>query len=122
MGQESRAMKILTKTVLLVVGLTLAACEQTGRFDNPSNNEASDYFNQDNLVLAASDPQSPAYFQQFVGDRVLYNVNEYTLSVEARGILDGQAEWLIANPGFTAIVEGHADERGTREYNLALGD
>jgi len=36
--------------------------------------------------------------------------------------LNAQAEWLISNPGFSAIVEGHADERGTREYNLALGD
>ena len=36
-------------------------------------------------------------------------------------VLDGQAEWLMTNPEFTALVEGHADEQGTREYNLALG-
>lgn len=115
-------MKILTKSILVVAGLSLAACDQASRFDNPSNNQASDYFNQDDTALAASDPQSTEYFQQFVGDRILFTVDTYTLSAEARSILDGQAEWLIANTGYTAIVEGHADERGTREYNLALGD
>lgn len=117
-------MKIFTKSILLVAALGLAACDQASRFDNPNNNQASDYFNQDQGLdsMAASDPQSTAYFQQFVGDRILFAVDAYTLSAEARGVLDGQAEWLLANTGYTAIVEGHADERGTREYNLALGD
>ncbi|WP_299667447.1 peptidoglycan-associated lipoprotein Pal [uncultured Ruegeria sp.] len=68
-----------------------------------------------------SDPRSPAYFQQTVGDRVLFLVDQSTLSPQAQTILQGQADWLLANPDFVAKIEGHADEQGTREYNLALG-
>ncbi|PWJ22517.1 peptidoglycan-associated lipoprotein Pal [Jannaschia seohaensis] len=68
-----------------------------------------------------NDPSSVAFFQQNVGDRVLFAVDQSTLSPEARSVLDAQAQWLIANPGYTALIEGHADEQGTREYNLALG-
>ena len=66
------------------------------------------------------DPNSPAYFQSAVGDRILFAVDQSTLSPEAQFVLDGQAEWLINNAGYTARIEGHADEQGTREYNLAL--
>ncbi len=68
-----------------------------------------------------SDPRSPAYFQQTVGDRVLFAVDQSTLSPQAQTVLQGQADWLLANPDFVANIEGHADEQGTREYNLALG-
>ncbi|MDJ0993171.1 MAG: peptidoglycan-associated lipoprotein Pal [Dinoroseobacter sp.] len=68
-----------------------------------------------------SDPASPAYFQQAVGDRVLFTVDQSTLTNEARAILEQQAQWLTQNAAYTAVVEGHADEQGTREYNLALG-
>ena len=72
-------------------------------------------------VDPASDPASPAYFRQTVGDRVLFAVDQSTLSPEARATLDGQAAWLLANPDYLAVIEGHADEQGTREYNVALG-
>lgn len=68
-----------------------------------------------------ADPTSPAYFQQTVGDRVLFPVNEHTLTDSARATLDQQARWLSSNGAYTAVIEGHADEQGTREYNLALG-
>ncbi len=68
-----------------------------------------------------SDPRSPAYFQQTVGDRVLFAVDQSTLSPQAQTVLQGQADWLLANPDYVATIEGHADEQGTREYNLALG-
>ena len=70
---------------------------------------------------SVSDPRSPAYFQQAVGDRVLYEVDQSTLTPAAQATLQAQAEWLMANPDYTATIEGHADEQGTREYNLALG-
>lgn len=70
---------------------------------------------------SVNDPTSVAHFQQIVGDRVLFAVDESTLNPEARATLTAQAEWMNANPEFTALVEGHADEQGTREYNLALG-
>ena len=57
-----------------------------------------------------------------VGDRVFFGFDEYTLTAESQGTLDRVAAWMQANPGVTVNVEGHADERGTREYNLALGE
>ncbi|NQV21864.1 MAG: peptidoglycan-associated lipoprotein Pal [Rhodospirillales bacterium] len=57
-----------------------------------------------------------------VGDRVQFGYNEYNLSAEARNILERQAAWLQSNSGVKVVVEGHCDERGTREYNLALGE
>lgn len=71
---------------------------------------------------SASDPASPAFFQQSVGDRVLFVVNQSSLTDEAQSILGAQAQWLMANPAYNVVIEGHADERGTREYNLALGE
>jgi len=68
-----------------------------------------------------SDPRSPAYFQQTVGDRVLFPVDQSTLTAAARATLVQQGAWLNANADFAVIIEGHADEQGTREYNLALG-
>jgi peptidoglycan-associated lipoprotein len=66
-------------------------------------------------------PNTVEYFNQVVGDRVFFALDEYTLDGEDQETLRRQAEWLQANPGMSATVEGHADERGTREYNLALG-
>jgi peptidoglycan-associated lipoprotein len=68
-----------------------------------------------------SDPTSLAYFQQTIGDRVLFAVDQSTLSPEAIEILDGQANWLLQSAQYVVTIEGHADEQGTREYNLALG-
>ena len=56
-----------------------------------------------------------------MGDRVFFAVDESVLSSQARDTLDGQATWLKSNADYTVIIEGHADEQGTREYNLALG-
>lgn len=70
---------------------------------------------------SANDPTSVAFFQQTVGDRVLFAVDQSTLTPEGQATLAGQARWLSANPSYTALIEGHADEQGTREYNLALG-
>ncbi len=56
-----------------------------------------------------------------VGDRVLFGYDSATLSPEARGISGRQAAWLKQYPQNQVQIEGHADERGTREYNLALG-
>jgi peptidoglycan-associated lipoprotein len=55
-------------------------------------------------------------------DTVLFAYDSYELDAEARGVLARHAEWLRANPGVRVTLEGHCDERGTREYNLALGE
>jgi peptidoglycan-associated lipoprotein len=68
-------------------------------------------------------PGSSADFvAQSGSDRVLFQFDSYELDEEARTILGKQAEWLARYPSIRVTVEGHADERGTREYNLALGD
>jgi peptidoglycan-associated lipoprotein len=56
-----------------------------------------------------------------VGDRVFFSVNSTAISDTAQSTLRRQAEWLKTNSNVTVTIEGHADERGTREYNLALG-
>lgn len=56
------------------------------------------------------------------GDRVFFTFDAYALSPDARATLTRQAQWLRQHPRVAFLVEGHADERGTREYNLALGD
>ena len=57
-----------------------------------------------------------------VGDRVFFGYDKYTLTDKSRTILDMQLAWLNANPSAKIIIAGHCDERGTREYNLALGE
>ena len=56
------------------------------------------------------------------GDRVLFETDSYSLDAQDRATLDAHAAWLQRNPNVRVTIEGHADERGTREYNLALGD
>ena len=57
-----------------------------------------------------------------VGDHVLFETDSSVITSEGQSILAAQAGWLKANEGVSVIIEGHADERGTREYNLALGE
>ncbi len=82
-----------------------------------------DAYPSDGQVGSAPLPGSRADFlQSVVSDRVLFAFDSYSIDAEARRILDAQAEWLMRNPNVRVTIEGHADERGTREYNLALGD
>ena len=55
-------------------------------------------------------------------DSVYFGTDEYILDDSAKATLAAQARWLLANPNVRASIEGHADERGTREYNMALGE
>lgn len=57
-----------------------------------------------------------------VPDRVYFALNKYNITNDSAEILKLQSEWLKADPSINIIVEGHCDERGTREYNLALGE
>jgi peptidoglycan-associated lipoprotein len=65
-------------------------------------------------------PGSVAEFQTVVGDRIYFLIDQSSLTPEARQTLSKQAEWLKKYGNVTVQVEGHADERGTREYNIAL--
>jgi peptidoglycan-associated lipoprotein len=66
-------------------------------------------------------PGSAQDFSVNVGDRIYFITDSTDLSAEARATLDKQAQWLNQYPRYTFTIEGHADERGTREYNIALG-
>jgi len=111
--------------LLLIAGLALAACSNPDRFGNG----AGDGFGAGGLGsgIASSglgdvnDPRSPAFFQSRIGDRVFFTVDSSNLTEQARQTVQAQAGWLIDNPQYAIIIEGHADERGTREYNIALG-
>jgi len=62
------------------------------------------------------------YLASGVADRVFFATNESVLTTASRDTLRKQAEWLRKNSKINVVLEGHADERGTREYNLALGE
>jgi peptidoglycan-associated lipoprotein len=117
-------MAYVTKALLIVAALGLAACKNPDRYGAGGAGGAGGVgaggVNGAGLG-SASDPTSVAYFQQTLGDRVFFLVDQSTLSDEARGILTRQAQWLQQNADYAIIIEGHADEQGTREYNLALG-
>lgn len=109
-------MKINSKAILIVAALLLSACTNPGRFG------AGDGADAGGAIGAGSvnDPTTVAYFQQNIGDRVLFAVNQHTLTPEATTLLNQQAVWLMENTEFVAVIEGHADEQGTTAYNLAL--
>ncbi|HIJ62901.1 MAG TPA: peptidoglycan-associated lipoprotein Pal [Rhodospirillaceae bacterium] len=67
-------------------------------------------------------PGSIADFNATAGDRVFFEYNKSNIGADAKVTLDKQVAWLKKYPNYAITVEGHADERGTREYNLALGD
>lgn len=74
--------------------------------------------------LADSGPVKPGTARDFkvnIGSTVHFTVNNTKLSADAQGTLRAQTQWLKRYPQFTITIAGHADERGTREYNLALG-
>ena len=117
-------MHILRKIALIGLMLATAACTNPDRFgadgDQGANGAGAGGVTAP-VLTGANDPQSPQYFSQTIGDRVLFVVDSATLTAEGQRTLDGQAQWLQTNSDYRAIVEGHADEQGTREYNLALG-
>jgi peptidoglycan-associated lipoprotein len=71
--------------------------------------------------LGAAAPGSEQDFVVNVGDRVYFDLDSYSIRSEAYPRLDAQVAWLQRYPNVTIRIEGNADERGTREYNLALG-
>ena len=102
--------------ILVVLGLFVAACSSSG--DNAGGAVATTGQN------TASGPAagSQADLEQVTGgDRVFFGYDQYTLNAAARAQVQDWAGWMLANPNANILVEGHADERGTRDYNLALG-
>ncbi|MEQ9607062.1 MAG: peptidoglycan-associated lipoprotein Pal [Kiloniellaceae bacterium] len=73
-------------------------------------------------TIARPAPGSQEDLTVEVGDRVFFDYDMYNIRADQRGTVEALAAWLDTNPSVTLSIEGHADERGTREYNLALGE
>jgi peptidoglycan-associated lipoprotein len=73
------------------------------------------------LGAGSAAPGSSQDFTVNVGDRIFFDTDSSVIRADAQGTLAKQAQWLNQYPTYSITMEGHADERGTREYNLALG-
>ena len=105
--------KIFKNTFLvLMASLILTACATTKKVSMDGQMQGDVYTGTDTVEYLASG----------VPDRVFFATNESVLTTASRDTLRKQATWLRANSEITVVLEGHADERGTREYNLALGE
>jgi peptidoglycan-associated lipoprotein len=110
MSDVMRAARTARFAVALVAALAAAACaNKNGEFGPGSGGGV------------AAVPGSPQDFVVNVGDRVFFESDQTELTAQARGTLDRQAQWLANYNRYSFTIEGHADERGTREYNFGLG-
>ena len=105
-------LRMFFKNGLLVVltALVLTACTTTKKVSTQTQSDV--YTGKDSIKYLASG----------VKDRVFFATNETVLTTASRETLRKQASWLRKNSKINVVLEGHADERGTREYNLALGE
>lgn len=113
-------MRILLAVVL---SLGLAACSSSQQSGSSGSGAGASNVN---ATSSAPQPTGPApgtqaELNQTIGDRVFFDTDRHNIDGGATGTVAAWAQWLKNNPGVTVLVEGHCDERGTREYNLALG-
>ena len=98
--------------LMLAAVLAVAGCASKNQIPN----------NAADLGLGgAGTPGSSQDFTVNVGDRIFFDTDSSSIRADAQQTLARQAQWLMQYPTYAITVEGHADERGTREYNLALG-
>lgn len=104
----------MKKTVLALASslLLLAACDSDGSGNGDGSGSG----------FGSTAPGTQGDLSTNVGDRVFFELDSSTLNGEAQATLDRQAKWLGQYSNVNIVVEGHADERGTREYNIALGE
>ena len=95
-----------------MASLILTACATTKKVPTTGQMQGDVYTGTNTVEYLASG----------VPDRVFFATNESILTTRSRETLRKQATWLRENSGINVVLEGHADERGTREYNLALGE
>ncbi len=115
--------KIMTSAVLGLALVATAGCTKKRIADVPPGPVTDNSGGIDN---SSGEEQSSVLNEQFKrevsSNTVHFQFDQYDIDPEARAVLDSQARWLAAHPGVRITIEGHCDERGTREYNLALGD
>ena len=106
-------MKYRKITMLISIFLIITNCSETnGLFGSTGTS---------NDPFASISQTSLDYFSSEVGDTILFKVNQSVIEPDYRKVLDTQAKWIKENKITSITIEGHADEQGTREYNLALG-
>ena len=102
-------------SLLFASFLIVSGCETIGGSSSSSDSPSYAYGDSKQANLQG-------YLQNEIGDRVYFETNKHNINSAAAFTLEAQANWLNSTPGFQIIIEGHCDERGTREYNLALGE
>jgi peptidoglycan-associated lipoprotein len=117
--------------ILLTLALGVAACSRGGEVSVPTDpgfSGTAGTLGGDPLGGAggafggAGGPASASFLPgSQISDRVFFTVDQVTLNPQAIAVLNAQIGWLRANPSAPILIEGHADERGTTEYNMALG-
>lgn len=111
---------------ILVASFVLAACstasQDTADGDTGGSAAASQSTPQVAATSTGPEPGSQADLVANVGDRVFFDFDKFSLKPESREGVERWVAWLKTYPAVTVTLEGHADERGTREYNLALGE
>jgi peptidoglycan-associated lipoprotein len=108
MIQKMRALQGLKLAAVLVAALSMGACAKNAADAN-------------GMLAGAATPGSQQDFVVNVGDRVFFESDQTDLTPQSMATLDKQAQWLQTYNRYAFTIEGHADERGTREYNIALG-
>ncbi|MGC2854459.1 peptidoglycan-associated lipoprotein Pal [Novispirillum sp. DQ9] len=100
----------------------LAACSTAPQEDAGATGAGAGAGTGTTTTQTGPAPGSAEEFMKVVGDRVFFGYDQYSLTPEAQAALRQQAAWLQRYRNHSVVLEGHADERGTREYNLALGE
>ncbi|HZT51877.1 MAG TPA: peptidoglycan-associated lipoprotein Pal [Stellaceae bacterium] len=113
-------MNLRSLTMLAAAVLLVAACKQN--VDTSANTGASSQTAGTQSAMSGPAKGSAEDFKQNVGDRVFFDFDKSDIKPEGQQTLQRQATWLKQYPNVTVTIEGHCDERGTREYNLALGN
>ena len=110
MLHQKRILRGLKLVAVLAAALSMGACANKNGMGGA-----------DGAMAGAATPGSQQDFVVNVGDRVFFESDQTNLSPQAITTLEKQARWLQTYPRYSFTIEGHADERGTREYNIALG-
>ncbi len=125
----------LKKTIILTATLlSLASCQNLFKktpqpnfkiedeVSNPSDQQTYETINNEQDVIALNQQSQQKLQEVEVPDRILFGYDAFELNADSKKTLDSQVAWLKSDEKIKIIIEGHCDERGTREYNLALGE
>jgi peptidoglycan-associated lipoprotein len=119
-------MKSLKLLAMLSALTMVAACEtapqDSSNMDGTGGTGTGTYTDGNGNTVGTVRPGTQADLEQNVGDRVFFGYDSSVLTAEGQATLERQAAWLKKYSTINVTVEGHADERGTREYNIALGE